>query len=62
MSLGGIAIAIGALVDDAIIDVENVFRRLKGNRLLPEDERRNPLVVIFEASKENGNGLFVFLA
>jgi len=52
MSLGGIAIAIGALVDDAIIDVENVFRRLKGNRLLPEDERRNPLVVIFEASKE----------
>ncbi len=52
MSLGGIAIAIGALVDDAIIDVENVFRRLKGNRRLPEDERRNPLVVIFEASKE----------
>lgn len=52
MSLGGIAIAIGALVDDAIIDVENVFRRLKGNSHLPESERRNPLIVIFEASKE----------
>ena len=52
MTLGGIAIAIGALVDDAIIDVENVFRRLKGNRLLPESEREKPLTVIYEASKE----------
>ncbi len=52
MTLGGIAIAIGALVDDAIIDVENVFRRLKENRLKPEDEKRNPLNVIYEASKE----------
>ncbi|MCF6269981.1 MAG: efflux RND transporter permease subunit [Melioribacteraceae bacterium] len=52
MTLGGIAIAIGALVDDAIIDVENVFRRLKENRLKPKEERENSLTVIFEASKE----------
>ena len=52
MTLGGMAIAIGALVDDAIIDVENVFRRLKENRSLPESERRSILTVIFEASKE----------
>jgi CzcA family heavy metal efflux pump len=52
MTLGGIAIAIGALVDDAIIDVENVFRRLKENRLKPESERLNPIKVIFEASRE----------
>lgn len=52
MTLGGIAIAIGALVDDAIIDVENVFRRLKLNKLLPDSEKKNSLAVIFEASKE----------
>lgn len=52
MTLGGMAIAIGALVDDAIIDVENVFRRLRENRLLPAGERPNVLTVIFEASKE----------
>jgi len=52
MTLGGIAIAIGALVDDAIIDVENVFRRLKENRHKPESERQNPLTVIYEASRE----------
>lgn len=52
MTLGGMAIAIGALVDDAIIDVENVFRRLKENRSLPESERRATLPVIYEASKE----------
>ncbi len=52
MTLGGIAIAIGALVDDAIIDVENVFRRLKLNRQLPKDERENSITVIYEASRE----------
>jgi CzcA family heavy metal efflux pump len=52
MTLGGMAIAIGALVDDAIIDVENVFRRLKENYHLPEGERRPPLRVVYEASKE----------
>lgn len=52
MTLGGMAIAIGALVDDAIIDVENVFRRLKENRALPDDERRSAARVVFEASKE----------
>jgi CzcA family heavy metal efflux pump len=52
MTLGGMAIAIGALVDDAIIDVENVFRRLKENHHLPEPERRPALRVIYEASRE----------
>lgn len=52
MTLGGMAIAIGALVDDAIIDVENVFRRLKENHHLPADERRPTLTVVYEASRE----------
>ncbi|MBU1100567.1 MAG: CusA/CzcA family heavy metal efflux RND transporter [Bacteroidetes bacterium] len=52
MTLGGIAIAIGALVDDAIIDVENVFRRLKQNTLKHENEKQSSLTVVFEASKE----------
>ena len=52
MSLGGMAIAIGALVDDAVIDVENVFRRLRENRHRPPEERMDPAVVIFLASKE----------
>lgn len=52
MSLGGMAIAIGSLVDDAIIDVENVFKRLRENRRKPKEERENPLHVVFEASKE----------
>lgn len=52
MSLGGMAIAIGSLVDDAIIDVENVFRRLRENRLLPEGQRRSRFEVIYEGSTE----------
>lgn len=52
MSLGGMAIAIGALVDDAIIDVENVFKRLKQNAIKPINERKDKLKVIFDASVE----------
>lgn len=52
MSLGGMAIAIGDLVDDAIIDVENVFRRLKENALKPINERQDKMKVIFDASTE----------
>ncbi|MBJ01923.1 MAG: CusA/CzcA family heavy metal efflux RND transporter [Planctomycetes bacterium] len=52
MTLGGLAIAVGSLVDDAIIDVENVFRRLKQNATRPAGERRSKRTVIFEASNE----------
>jgi CzcA family heavy metal efflux pump len=52
MTLGGLTIAIGALVDDAIIDVENVLRRLRENRALPEEQQRPATGVIFEASRE----------
>ncbi len=52
MSIGGMAIAIGSLVDDAIVDVENVFKRLRHNRCLPEEQRLPALTVIFEASRE----------
>jgi CzcA family heavy metal efflux pump len=52
MTLGGLAIAVGALVDDAIIDVENVFRRLKENQQRPAAERRSTLEVVFSASSE----------
>ncbi len=57
MTLGGMAIAIGALVDDAVIDVENVIRRLRENFKKPRGERRNTLLVIFEASKEIRNSI-----
>ncbi len=52
MTLGGVAIAIGALVDDAVIDVENVFRRLRENVVLPDAERRGTLQVVLDASVE----------
>jgi CzcA family heavy metal efflux pump len=52
MSLGGMAIAIGVLVDDAIIDVENVYKRLRQNRLKPLHEKFSTFIVVFEASKE----------
>ena len=52
MSLGGMAIAIGSLVDDAIVDVENVWKRLRENRALPQAEQRSVIAVVFDASKE----------
>ena len=52
MSLGGMAIAIGSLVDDAIVDVENVYKRLRQNRLLPVEQQRSTKDVVFDASRE----------
>lgn len=52
MTLGGMCIAIGSLVDDAIIDVENVYKRLRQNHRLPEDERKTAYEVVFKGSSE----------
>lgn len=57
MTLGGLAVAIGDLVDDSIVDVENIQRRLKENRQLPHGERRLTLDVIYDASSEIRNSI-----
>jgi len=57
MTLGGIAIAVGALVDDAVIDVENVVRRLRENMGLPADRQRRVLDVVYDATVEIRNSI-----
>ena len=52
MTLGGMCIAIGSLVDDAIIDVENVYKRLRQNNQRPQEERESSFTIVYEASKE----------
>jgi len=58
MSLGGMAIAIGSLVDDAIIDVENVYKRLRQNNLMNQEKRQSSFTVVYEASKEIRASIF----
>lgn len=58
MSLGGMAIAIGSLVDDAVIDVENVFKRLKENALKSTKDKKNTIQVVYNASKEIRSSIF----
>lgn len=57
MTLGGIAVAIGDLVDDSIVDIENIYRRLKENQARPIEQRRSPLEVVYDASCEVRNSI-----
>jgi Cu/Ag efflux pump CusA len=57
MTLGGLTMAIGELVDDAIVDIENVFRRLRENALLPKEQQSSSLKVVYESSKEVRNSI-----
>lgn len=58
MTLGGIAIAIGSLVDDAIVDVENVYKRLRENYALPPEQRKSVIKVVYDASSEVRTPIF----
>ncbi|PHQ57534.1 MAG: CusA/CzcA family heavy metal efflux RND transporter [Lutibacter sp.] len=58
MSLGGMAIAIGSLVDDAVIDVENVFKRLKENAQKNAKDKKSSLTIVYDASKEIRSSIF----
>jgi len=59
MSLGGMAIAIGALVDDAIIDVENIYKRLRENAVKPDEQKKSAVTIVYEASKEIRNSILI---